>query len=52
MCLDTTREKRDYEVDGRDYHFMESREEMEADIAAGSYQSTAISNYLSSIQRN
>ncbi|XP_075266166.1 disks large homolog 1-like [Convolutriloba macropyga] len=33
----TTREKRDYEVDGRDYHFMESREEMEADIAAGKF---------------
>ncbi|XP_073770012.1 disks large homolog 2 isoform X50 [Danio rerio] len=29
---DTTRPKRDYEVDGRDYHFMASREQMEKDI--------------------
>ncbi|KAG7273389.1 hypothetical protein CRUP_037451 [Coryphaenoides rupestris] len=28
----TTRPKRDYEVDGRDYHFMASREHMEKDI--------------------
>ncbi|XP_059400215.1 disks large homolog 2 isoform X12 [Carassius carassius] len=29
---DTTRSKRDYEVDGRDYHFVSSREQMEKDI--------------------
>lgn len=29
---DTTRPKRDYEVDGRDYHFVSSREKMEKDI--------------------
>ena len=29
---DTTRPKRDYEVDSRDYHFVESREQMEKDI--------------------
>ncbi|XP_028283167.1 discs large homolog 1-like protein isoform X3 [Parambassis ranga] len=29
---DTTRPKRDYEVDGRDYHFVVSREQMEKDI--------------------
>ncbi|XP_056262194.1 disks large homolog 2 isoform X6 [Pseudoliparis swirei] len=29
---DTTRQKRDYEVDGRDYHFVMSREQMEKDI--------------------
>lgn len=29
---DTTRAKRDYEVDGRDYHFVISREQMEKDI--------------------
>lgn len=29
---DTTRPKRDYEVDGRDYHFVMSREQMETDI--------------------
>ncbi|XP_033498469.1 disks large homolog 2 isoform X13 [Epinephelus lanceolatus] len=28
----TTRPKRDYEVDGRDYHFVMSREQMEKDI--------------------
>ncbi|XP_059400230.1 disks large homolog 2 isoform X26 [Carassius carassius] len=28
----TTRSKRDYEVDGRDYHFVSSREQMEKDI--------------------
>uniref|UniRef100_UPI0037E8C2A8 disks large homolog 2 isoform X9 n=1 Tax=Semicossyphus pulcher TaxID=241346 RepID=UPI0037E8C2A8 len=28
----TTRPKRDYEVDGRDYHFVNSREQMERDI--------------------
>ncbi|XP_056417344.1 disks large homolog 2 isoform X9 [Hyla sarda] len=28
----TTRPKRDYEVDGRDYHFVVSREQMEKDI--------------------
>ena len=28
---DTTRERRPYEVEGKDYHFVE-REEMEADI--------------------
>lgn len=36
FCLlfhaDTTRPKRDYEVDGRDYHFVISREQMEKDI--------------------
>lgn len=36
MCVvgtaDTTRPKRDYEVDGRDYHFVVSREQMEKDI--------------------
>lgn len=32
FCADTTRPKRDYEVDGRDYHFVISREQMEKDI--------------------
>ena len=32
LVADTTREKRDYEMDGRDYHFVESREEMERSI--------------------
>lgn len=29
---DTTRPRREYEVDGRDYHFMASRELMEREI--------------------
>lgn len=29
---DTTRQRRDGEVDGRDYHFVTSREQMERDI--------------------
>ena len=29
---DTTRQRRPYEVDGRDYHFVTSREQMERDI--------------------
>lgn len=32
LTKDTTRPKRDYEVDGRDYHFVMSREQMERDI--------------------
>ncbi|XP_053342089.1 discs large homolog 1-like protein isoform X3 [Clarias gariepinus] len=32
IVSDTTRPKRDYEVDGRDYHFVLSREQMERDI--------------------
>ena len=32
LITDTTRERRDYEVNGRDYHFVESREEMERSI--------------------
>ena len=35
--IDTTRPKREYEKDGRDYHFVESREEMERDIQAGKF---------------
>lgn len=32
-CIeDTTRHRRNYEVDGRDYHFVASREQMEKDI--------------------
>lgn len=32
LFSDTTRPKRDYEVDRRDYHFVTSREQMEKDI--------------------
>ena len=34
FLADTTRERRENEVDKRDYHFVESREQMEKDIAA------------------
>ena len=30
-CIDTTRQPREYEIDGRDYHFI-AREQMEHDI--------------------
>ena len=36
VCLDTTRNRRDHEVAGRDYHFV-SRQAFEADIAAGKF---------------
>ena len=32
FIIDTTRPRRDYEVDGRDYHFVVSRDQMERDI--------------------
>ena len=32
LAADTTRARRTYEVDGRDYHFVVSREQMERDI--------------------
>ena len=32
MFQDTTRERRDHEVDARDYHFVQSRDQMERDI--------------------
>ena len=31
-CADTTRTRREYEVEGRDYYFVESRAQMESDI--------------------
>lgn len=34
ISIDTTREPRDGEVDGRDYHFVSSVEHMERDIQA------------------
>ena len=34
LLLDTTREPREGEVDGRDYHFVSSVEQMERDIQA------------------
>ena len=52
--LDTTRPRREYEVDGRDYHFVESREQMEQDIQnhlfieAGQYNDNLL-RHLSSV---
>ncbi|XP_072219472.1 discs large homolog 1-like protein isoform X15 [Leuresthes tenuis] len=52
----TTRPKRDYEVDGRDYHFMVSREQMEKDIQehkfieAGQYNSHLYGTSVQSVR--
>ena len=56
VLLDTTRPKRDYEVDGRDYHFVGSREQMEADIQnhlfieAGQYNENLYGTSVASIK--
>lgn len=53
---DTTRPKRDYEHDGRDYHFVESREEMERDIQnhlfieAGQYNDNLYGTSVASVR--
>ncbi|XP_037938659.1 disks large 1 tumor suppressor protein isoform X4 [Teleopsis dalmanni] len=52
----TTRPKRDYEVDGRDYHFMSSREQMERDIQnhlfieAGQYNDNLYGTSVASVR--
>lgn len=52
----TTRPKRDYEVDGRDYHFVHSREQMERDIAsqrfieAGQYNDNLYGTSVASVR--
>ncbi|CAH1400154.1 unnamed protein product [Nezara viridula] len=52
----TTRPKREYEVDGRDYHFVSSREEMERDIQshlfieAGQYNENLYGTSVSSVR--
>ncbi|XP_051983907.1 discs large homolog 1-like protein isoform X19 [Xyrauchen texanus] len=52
----TTRPKRDYEVDGRDYHFVLSREQMEIDIQehkfieAGQYNSHLYGTSVQSVR--
>ncbi|XP_030648207.1 disks large homolog 4 [Chanos chanos] len=52
----TTRPKRDYEVDGRDYHFVSSREQMEKDIQshrfieAGQYNSHLYGTSVQSVR--
>lgn len=53
---DTTRAKRDYEVDGRDYHFVASREQMERDIQnhlfieAGQYNDNLYGTSVASVR--
>jgi len=54
--LDTTRPKREYEVDGRDYHFVSSREQMERDIQnhlfieAGQYNDNLYGTSVASVR--
>lgn len=52
----TTRSKRDFEVDGRDYHFVSSREQMEKDIQnhlfieAGQYNDNLYGTSVASVR--
>jgi disks large protein 1 len=52
----TTRQRRDYEVDGRDYHFVSSREQMEKDIQyhlfieAGQYNENLYGTSVASVR--
>ncbi|XP_048006722.1 disks large 1 tumor suppressor protein isoform X6 [Leguminivora glycinivorella] len=52
----TTRQRRDYEVDGRDYHFVGSREQMERDIQnhlfieAGQYNDNLYGTSVASVR--
>lgn len=56
LLTDTTRPKREYEVDGRDYHFVSSREQMEKDIQshrfieAGQYNSHLYGTSVQSVR--
>lgn len=56
MVADTTRSKREYEVDGRDYHFVASREQMERDIQnhlfieAGQYNDNLYGTSVASVR--
>lgn len=53
---DTTRPKREHEVDGRDYHFVASREQMEQDIQnhlfieAGQYNDNLYGTSVASVK--
>lgn len=53
---DTTRQRREYEVDGRDYHFVASREQMERDIQnhlfieAGQYNDNLYGTSVASVK--
>ena len=54
--IDTTRSRRPHEVDGRDYHFVESREQMEKDIQdhlfieAGQYNENLYGTSVASVR--
>uniref|UniRef100_A0A8C2FSK5 Discs, large homolog 4a (Drosophila) n=1 Tax=Cyprinus carpio TaxID=7962 RepID=A0A8C2FSK5_CYPCA len=56
LFSDTTRPKREYEADGRDYHFVSSREQMEKDIQnhrfieAGQYNSHLYGTSVQSVR--
>lgn len=56
FLTDTTRPKREYEVDGRDYHFVASREQMEKDIQnhlfieAGQYNDNLYGTSVASVR--
>lgn len=56
VFLDTTRSKREYEVDGRDYYFAASREQMERDIQnhlfieAGQYNDNLYGTSVASVR--
>jgi hypothetical protein len=56
LISDTTRPKREYEVDGRDYHFVASREQMERDIQnhlfieAGQYNDNLYGTSVASVR--
>lgn len=56
LLIDTTRSRRDYEVDARDYHFVASREQMEKDIQnhlfieAGQYNENLYGTSVASVK--
>ena len=56
MYTDTTRSRREGEVDGRDYHFVTSREQMEEDIEnhlfieAGQYSDNLYGTSIQSVK--
>lgn len=56
VISDTTRPKREYEVDARDYHFVASREQMEKDIQnhlfieAGQYNDNLYGTSVASVR--
>jgi guanylate kinase len=57
LVLDTSRSKREKEVDGREYHFFPSREQMERDIQnylfieAGEYGGNLYGTSISAVRK-